>query len=61
MKTWGDRQVLAGYVLDSVLKPRLPGDAAACIAVTASDLWPGEGWNFVSGEASLQDRVAVKS
>jgi archaemetzincin len=24
-------------------------------------IWPGEGWNFVFGEASLQDRVGVWS
>lgn len=58
---WGDRQVLTGYVLDRVLKPRLPKDAAALIAFTASDLWPGEGWNFVFGQASLRDRVGVWS
>ena len=58
---WGDRQVLTGYILDNVLKPRLPDDAAACIAFAASDLWPGEGWNFVFGQASLADRVGVWS
>lgn len=58
---WGDRQIHAGYVLDHVLKPRLPRDAAACIALTASDLWPGGNWNFVFGQASLQERVAVLS
>ena len=59
--TWGDRQVLTSYVLDEVLKPRLPADAAACLALTAGDLWPGEGWNFVFGQASLSDRVGVWS
>jgi archaemetzincin len=54
-------QVLTGYVLDKVLRPRLPEDAAAYIAFTASDLWPGEGWNFVFGEASLKGRVGVWS
>jgi archaemetzincin len=58
---WGDKQVLTGYLLDHVLKPRLPEDAAASIAFTACDLWPGEGWNFVFGQASLQDRVGVWS
>ena len=58
---WGDRQILSTYVLDKVLKPRLPRDATAMIAFTASDLWPGEGWNFVFGQASLADRVGVWS
>lgn len=54
-------QILTSYVRDEVLKPRLPKDAAAMIALTAVDLWPGEGWNFVFGEASLHDRVGVWS
>jgi archaemetzincin len=58
---WGDKQILTGYVLAKVLKPRLPKDAAAYIALTSSDLWPGEGWNFVFGMASLHERVGVWS
>jgi archaemetzincin len=58
---WGVKQILTTYVLDEVLKPRLPKDAAAYIAFTASDLWPGRGWNFVFGQASLRDRVGVWS
>ena len=59
--SWGMNQILSTYVLDSVLAPRLPKDAMASIAFTASDLWPGEGWNFVFGQASLSDRVGVWS
>lgn len=59
--TWNVDQVLSTYVLEKVLAPRLPDDAAAYIAFTASDLWPGEGWNFVFGQASLSDRVGVWS
>jgi len=29
--------------------------------LTSTDLWPGEGWNFVFGQASLLDRVGVWS
>lgn len=58
---WGDKQILSTYVLDQVLKPRLPEDAMAYIAFTASDLWPGKGWNFVFGQASLRARVGVWS
>jgi archaemetzincin len=58
--SWGDKQVHAGYVL-RVIRSRLPEDALACIALTASDLWPGEGWNFVFGLASLKERVGVWS
>jgi len=59
--SWGIPQILSGYVIDHVLAPRLPGDAAAMIGFTASDLWPGEGWNFVFGEASLRRRTGVWS
>jgi len=34
----GMKQILAGYVLDDVLKPRLPADAAAYIAFTTLSL-----------------------
>ncbi len=59
--THRSEQILTTYVLDEVLKPRLPRDAVAMIAFTAADLWPGEGWNYVFGQASLGDRVGVWS
>jgi archaemetzincin len=59
--TWGVKQILSTYVLRKVLRPRLPDDAVASLAFTASDLWPGEGWNFVFGQASLRNRVGVWS
>jgi archaemetzincin len=59
--TWHVKQILSTYVLDKVLRPRLPAEACAYIALTTSDLWPGEGWNFVFGQASLNERVGVWS
>lgn len=59
--TWKVDQILSTYVLESVLAPRLPADAVAYIAFTPIDLWPGEGWNFVFGQASLSERVGVWS
>jgi archaemetzincin len=59
--SWGKKQILTSYVLERLLRPRLPADAAAYISFTASDLWPGQGWNFVFGQASLRDRVGVWS
>lgn len=55
------RQVRSGWLLDAVLAPRLPEDAAAMLGFTAEDLWPGDGWNFVFGEATLERRVGVWS
>jgi archaemetzincin len=59
--TWGVKQIRSTYVLDEVLSDRLPADAMAIIAFTSWDLWPGEGWNFVFGQASLDKRVGVWS
>jgi archaemetzincin len=59
--SWRVRQVLSTHLLYEVLKPRCPRDAAAVLGLTSSDLWPGEGWNFVFGQASLADRVGVWS
>lgn len=58
---WGVAQILSTYVLHDVMGPRLPEDAVAAIALTSADLWPGKGWNFVFGQASLRSRVGVWS
>ena len=54
-------QFLTTHVLYDILKPRLPRDAVTFIGFTAADLWPGKGWNYVFGQASLGDRVGVWS
>lgn len=55
------RQLLSTHILHKVLKPNRPADAVAVLAITNEDLWPGEGWNFVFGQASLGERVGVWS
>lgn len=57
----GRLQFLTSFLRDGLLKPRLPADGAAMLGLTATDLWPGQGWNFVFGDASLRDRVGVWS
>jgi len=57
----GKEQLLTGYILSDVLAPRRPADAVALLALTPTDLWPGEGWNYVFGQASLTERVGVWS
>jgi archaemetzincin len=54
-------QIHTTYVLDKVLSPRLPPDAIGLSAFTKADLWPGEGWNRVFGQASLTEYVSVWS
>lgn len=56
-----DHQILTTYVLEEILIPRRKEGAFATIAFTSSDLWPGEGWNFVFGQASPTDQVGVWS
>src|SRR5262245_11990194 len=58
---WGVRQLLTAYILREVLEPDVPDDALAYVALTARDLWPGRGWNFVFGQANLRRRVGVFS
>lgn len=43
------------------LHSRLPADAFCLLAVTMEDLYPDRKWNFVFGQASLEDRVGVYS
>jgi archaemetzincin len=57
----GHPQILTTYVLDKVLKPKRPKDAVAVLGLTTADLWPGKGWNYLFGQASLSDRVGIWS
>lgn len=58
---WETLQLLTPYLLnETLMKCRQPADAAV-LGITAIDLWPGEGWNFVFGQASLKERVGVWS
>ncbi len=54
-------QLLTRYILDHILPPRRSNDALAVLGMTTRDLWPGKGWNFVFGQASLSNRVGVWS
>jgi archaemetzincin len=54
-------QIRTGYLMEDVLKPILPADAAALIAFTDKDLYPDDTMNYVFGQASLEDRVGVWS
>ena len=56
----GRRQILTGDVL-GWLKGKLPGDGFCLLAITMEDLYPEASWNFVFGQASLNERVGVYS
>ncbi len=55
------RQIKTGHILNDILQPQLPSDAAALIAFTVDDLYPNESMNYVFGQASLENRVGVWS
>lgn len=54
-------QILTTYVLDEILAPDRPENALACVAFTASDLFPSPERNFVFGQASLETGTGVWS
>ena len=54
-------QIRTSYFLDDVLPKLVPDDAAALIAFTNYDLYPGDTWAFVFGQASFTERVGVWS
>jgi archaemetzincin len=54
-------QIRTAYFLDDVLPKLLPNDAAALIAFTNYDLYPGDTWYFVFGQATFSERVGVYS
>lgn len=43
------------------LEPTVPQDAQAVLALTATDLWPGNDWNYLFGQASFDKPVGVWS
>ena len=57
----GRAQLLTTHLLNDTLMKRRQARDAAVLGLTASDLWPGPGWNFVFGQAALRERVGVWS
>lgn len=73
MKTIPDEEVVAKSRMNGGVKQwktgdilrwmekRLPADAYGMLAVTMTDLYPDEQWNFVFGQATYKKRVGVFS
>jgi archaemetzincin len=58
---WTGRvQWLTGDILE-LLRRRKPPDAVALLGITMTDLYPEPGWNFVFGQAWVNERVGVYS
>jgi len=56
----GQRQVLTTDVME-FLQTRLPPDAYCLLGITMTDLYPKPSWNYVFGQASLEERVGIYS
>ena len=56
----GRRQLHSPSIL-AWLQKRLPPDAYCLLGVTMEDLYPSPSWNYVFGQASLDERVGVYS
>lgn len=54
-------QLLTKHILYKILLPELPENAVVYNAITSSDLYPSDDWNYVFGQSSLHDRVGVSS
>jgi archaemetzincin len=54
-------QLLAPYILDSILVDKMPKNGLAMMAITEKDLFPKPDWNYVFGLASYHKRVGVSS
>jgi len=61
LNEYRDTQILAPYILNSVLKPVVPSDGIAFMAITEKDLFPKPSWNYVFGLGSFHDRTGVTS
>jgi len=57
----GNEQLLASYILDSILKKQKPKDAIALMAVSQMDLYPKPDWNYVFGLSSYNSQVGITS
>jgi archaemetzincin len=55
-----NRQLLTTDIL-ALLRRRMSNDAYATLGITMDDLYPDPSWNFVFGQASLQEGVGVYS
>lgn len=58
-KTW--QQMHTMVLLNEVLAPNLPANAVCYLGVTMTDLYPEPSWNYVFGQATLDQRVGVYS
>jgi archaemetzincin len=61
MRANNNEQLLAPFILDSILTNKKPKHSIALMALTSKDLYPKPEWNFVFGLASYTKGVGVSS
>lgn len=60
-ENFGYYQINCTYILDKMLKPKLPEDAVAYMGFTALDLYPNDNYNFVFGQGKLGGQLGIFS
>ena len=60
-RTGNNVQLFTPYILNNLLKGKIPDNGYALMAISEKDLYPSSDWNFVFGIASYKDRVGVSS
>jgi archaemetzincin len=61
MRANDNQQLLTSYILDSMLAPIKQKNTIAMMALSAKDLYPDDGWNYVFGLANYSKAVGVTS
>lgn len=57
----GIEQLDASFIINDILPKKIPNDGIVIMAITASDLYPNENWNYVFGLASYKMRTGISS
>lgn len=60
-RSGGHIQLYTPYIMQHLLKGKIPSKGYALMAISEKDLYPGPDWNFVFGIASYQERIGVSS
>lgn len=57
----GNIQLYTPYIMQHLLKGKIPPKGYALMAISEKDLYPHPDWNYVFGIASYQERIGVSS
>ena len=60
-RSGGNTQLFTPYIMQHLLKGKIPSKGYALMAISEKDLYPDPAWNYVFGIASYTDRIGVSS